>query len=506
MAKVVVLLLAIAVSAGLAGQEQPRFPSLKVVVVEEGTGLPLVNVSLWITTATADGRQATTGGDGSATLYDLPPGKYNVHASSPTHLINASGRAAIVSGRSETLSLRMIRGGVIAGTVTDRDGNPLANSRVTLVNDVGGQVGAHPFIGRLKVAVTNAEGIFEFAGLSDGEYRVCAIPVTGGGTFNEVYYPSTIEVEKSELVKVALGDRRNLTLRVPRVPWVRVQGRVSDDVVADRRQLTVRRLDVDTGDAISHILIEMRRDGTFSVDLEAGVHGFTYTISDRTLGTNAVAYAVVHVGEAPVPPVNLRPRLPATISGRFVFDGTSQLSTDRLHVRALPIGEDALLRSIPNTEVTDGGKFVLRPLPGRYRLAVQTPDGWLPSAILLDDGRDLLHNDFDVESPRDYPNVRVVLTDDIATIEGTIPLPVSSMVMAFPVDEATWWDRESTPARTVEDDGRFRITNIRPWTEYYVTECPWPCMSRHKDLEKYAQTAVRVRVGPPGIYSVVLKR
>ena len=509
MPRVIGLFLAVAISAGLSGQEQLRPASLKVVVVEEGTGLPLANVSLWVTTPKADGRQVTTGGDGSAILYDLPAGKYLVQASTPAHLSGASAEATIVSGRSETLRLRMVRGGVIAGTVTDRDGNPIANSRVTLVTDVGGQVGNHPVIGRLKAAVTNDAGAFEFAGLSDGQYRVSATPGTLRDTFNEVYYPSTVEVENSEPVKVTLGDRRNLTLSVPRIPWVRVQGRVTDDGTADRRELSVRRLDVDTGDAISQMLIEMRRDGTFAVDLEAGVHGFTYTIY-RTLDTSAVAYAVIHVGETPVPAVNLFPRPPATISGRFVFNGTRKWSTDdRPHVLAFPVGDDALLRSIPSADARDDGQFVLRLLPGRYRLAVRTPDGWLPSAILLDDGRDLFHKEFDVESPRDYTNVRVVLTDDIATIEGTVSLPVRagvSMVIAFPVDDATWWDQESKPARSVMDDGKFTIPNIRPWTEYYVSECTWPCMSRRKDLEEYSRNAVRVRIGPPGSYPVVLKR
>ena len=505
MPRVVTLLLVMSLTVALAGQELLRTPRLKVVVLEEDTGLPLANVSLWITTATSDGRTVTTDGAGTATLYDLPPGNYDVHPNSPAHLPARSGRAIVTADRLEILNLRMVRGGVIAGVVTDHGGEPVSNAQVTLLDGVGGRVGKHPIISRLKTVVTSGNGAFEFAGLTAGDYRLAAKPDAGLSAFNDFYYPGTLEIERSELVRTAPGDRLNLTLRMGRVPIERVRGLVVDDEVADRRELTVRRLDVDTGDAISHTLIDIHRDGTFAVGLESAIHGFTYTV---TGAVKAVAYAVVHVGEKPVPPVNLRARRLSTMSGRFVFGEANKPPSDGLAVSARPVGEDAPLRSSSQSEVRDDGTFLLRALLGNHRFSVATPPGWLPVAIFLDDGRDILHKEIEIQAEREYPNVRVVLTDEVATIEGSVPstAAMDAMVVAFPVDDSTWVDYESTPKATAMGDGRFTIHNVRPWTEYFVAECGWPCWTRHHDLEKLSGTALRVQIGRPGTYSVVLRR
>ena len=510
MTRVGVLLLALSITFRLAGQEQPRHPGLTVSVVEQGTGLPLANVSLWITTANQDPRSVTTDGNGTATLYDLPPGNYDVQPSSPAHLPRAGERVAVTAGRLATLNLQMVRGGVIAGVIEDGDGRPAAGARVTLITDTDRRVGPHPVISRAKSTVTSADGAFEFAGLAANEYRVAANPKAEFSTFNEVYYPGTLEIERSEMVRVAVGDRRNLTFRLTRVPWTGVQGVVGDTEVADRRTLTVRRLDVDTGHVINLGLVDILRDGTFALDLESGIHGLTYTVEEKRGPVKAAAYEIVHVGEGPVAPLNLRARRTSAMTGRVVYDEALKPALDKINVYARAVGQDGDLRSALNSSsgIAEDSSFTLRALLGRYRVGVRTPDGWLPTAVLLDDGRDILHKEIEIEPGREYSNVRVVLTNEVATIEGSVPSTagMDPMVVAFPVDDSTWVDYESTPKATAIGDGRFRIHNARPWTEYFVAECRWPCSTRRQDLEKLSRTAARIQVGRPGTYSVVLKR
>ena len=509
MTRAIGLLLAFAISAALAGQEPARLPSLKIVVVEEGTGLPISNVSLWVTTAKAEPRSATTGGDGTATLHGLPPGTYNVHPTSRAHVFGKSEDVTVSAGATVTVSFRLVRGGVIAGVVTDTEGRALTKARVTLVQEVGDRVGRHPRVDERPSVLTDGNGAFEFAGLTAGEYRVAANPQEGSRAFKNVFYPGTTEIEHAEVLTVALGDRRNIVLRAPRVPMARVQGRVSDDETADWRELTVRRLDIETGDAISYLLIDIKPDGTFSVDLDNGIHGFTYTVKMKMGAAKAAAYEVVHVGEAPVPPIHLRARRLSTMTGRFLFDHTKTPSIEELSVHARATGEDGELRwSLnANSQTSADGSFTLRPVLGRYRFSVQTPDGWLPKAVFLEDGRDVLYKEVDIEPGREYSNVRIVLTDEVATITGSVGAPRRlGMVVAFPVNEASRVDYERTPTADVSENASFVIHNIEPWTEYFVAECAWPCTTRAIDLEEYSRKAVRVRIGPPGSYGVVLKR
>lgn len=513
MIRVVSLLLGLGITVGLAGQEQPRHPRLAVVVVEQGTGLPLANVSLWITTANQDPRSVTTGGDGTATLYDLPPGNYHVHPTSPAHVPRGGERVAVNAGGLATLNLQMVRGGVIAGVIEEGDGRPAASARVTLITDTDSRVGPHPVISREKSTVTSADGAFEFAGLAANEYRVAANSQAEFSTFNEVYYPGTLEIERSEAVSVAVGDRRNLRFRLARVPRTGVKGVVVDTEVAHRRQLTVRRLDVDTGDVINLGLVDILRDGTFAVDLERGIHGFTYTVEEKMGPVKAAAYEIVHVGDEPTPPLNLRARPAASLSGTFVFKDAERPSDDRLAVTAWPVGPDADLRFSLAHSATIDTSFRVDSLFGTYWFSADTPRGWLPEAILLEDGRNVLHKEIEVVPGRHYAGVRVLLTNEVASISGAVPAAsvpqsgASLMALAFPTDTSQWPYYGRNAAKTeVENDGRFKITDVRPDQEYFVTLCTWPCVTRQKDLEDLAQTAARIQVGRPGTYSVVLKR
>ena len=134
--------------------------------------------------------------------------------------------------------------------------------------------------------------------------------------------------------------------------------------------------------------------------------------------------------------------------------------------------------------------------------------------MLLDNGVDILDKEFDLEPGRIYSNIRVILTRQVARIEGTLAMKDLDsvwggvMVVAFPTDESLWLVPEIAKSARVEDTGRFTITHLKPGREYFVASCVWPCpnVRNVNGLKELSKAATRQRIDRPGRYPIALKR
>jgi hypothetical protein len=156
---------------------------------------------------------------------------------------------------------------------------------------------------------------------------------------------------------------------------------------------------------------------------------------------------------------------------------------------------------------TTGRAFSIDGIVGTNVVDVDVPEGWIPEAVLLPDGRDILDQSFPFEPGKHYEGVRVILSDRLATIRGSVPertSPVSSFrAIAFPEDEALREVWRHTKGGEVDDRGNFSIKDLRPGTAYLVA------ISRGDEtrtLEELAPSATRVYLDNPGVFTVTLKR
>jgi hypothetical protein len=128
-------------------------------------------------------RGAITDEDGRFAFAQLPQGRFTVAAIKPAYLSAAFGAArpgrpgtAIVLAGDEQrdIVIRMARGAVLTGTVTDRNGRPVPFIQVSAVRAVAAP---NP---ETITSSTDDRGLYRIFGLMPGEYVVRATPRAGG--------------------------------------------------------------------------------------------------------------------------------------------------------------------------------------------------------------------------------------------------------------------------------------------------------------------------------------
>ncbi len=176
-----ILLLAIAVAAQTTAPSKPATEyRIAGTVVSSVTGQFLAGVKVFLSSNEHPDfhRETTTSSDGSFSFTGLPPAKYSLTASAHGYRpqgFNQHGDyfTGIVVGpglNAESLVFRLVPDGVIEGTVTDEDGDPVRNANVALfqrTNDSGQQRTQQAFN-----AVTDDRGHYQFGRRPPGTYFV----------------------------------------------------------------------------------------------------------------------------------------------------------------------------------------------------------------------------------------------------------------------------------------------------------------------------------------------
>jgi hypothetical protein len=172
-------------------------------VVSAATGQPLRGARLTLTgrpgspSATAAGSVTAVPFDGVArtTISDregrfsftsLPPGRFLVEANREGFLNASYGQknpgkpgipVELIEGQQVEVSLRMVRGSAITGTVTDEQGEAVARARVRLLSMVTNQNGVR----RMRVVnetMADDRGVYRFFNLGPNNYMVSASPLS----------------------------------------------------------------------------------------------------------------------------------------------------------------------------------------------------------------------------------------------------------------------------------------------------------------------------------------
>ena len=158
------------------------------VVVQPGTGGPIRDARVSLTTFTAGGgappvpRSSVTDAAGRFSFAGLPPGPYRVSVQKPGHVMTFYGQRKpgssgttirLAAGQSIALSIPLPRGGVISGTVVDDGGEPLLHASVQALRRTmaGGTRRYQSSIG----TNTDDRGMYRLHSLEPGEYVVCAM-------------------------------------------------------------------------------------------------------------------------------------------------------------------------------------------------------------------------------------------------------------------------------------------------------------------------------------------
>lgn len=234
-----------AITTGVANAQKPKRPEkapLTGRVVGEG-GEPLAGVTVYaVTRAQSNGPRApntvTTDEGGNFVFPALDPGLYTVGTNLPGYVAESdplTGRATSIYRPGEQALVRLVKGGVITGSVLDQQGQPLValSVRAMRVRDLDGRApqGGFPFAGEDR---TDDRGVYRIYGLQPGAYVVYSAGFTGAGFASPgafggdvpTFYPSGTRDTAAEVAVRAAQETAGIDIRYREEQGRRVTGTV----------------------------------------------------------------------------------------------------------------------------------------------------------------------------------------------------------------------------------------------------------------------------------------
>lgn len=185
------------------------------------SGQPIPNAAVYVRKVGAQSnvnRSIGTDQDGRFRAEDLTSGAYSVSAYVPSYVPATDSVDRQYYRPGEAVTLHMIKGGVIAGTVTSLEGEPMVAARVSAVRVRDGEgrvIRAAGASGTSSSRQTDDRGVYRLYGLQSGSYLIV---VNGGGASfypssaydgdAPTYHPSTTRDAAAEVI-VRTGDEIN---------------------------------------------------------------------------------------------------------------------------------------------------------------------------------------------------------------------------------------------------------------------------------------------------------
>ncbi|MEK6336971.1 MAG: hypothetical protein AABM67_18765 [Acidobacteriota bacterium] len=448
--------------------------------------------------------QTTTDSEGRYRLIGLAASTYLVTALAPA-LVDAEtvynspygGKTILLSAAEvvEDLDLKLVRGGVITGRITDDEGKPAVEERVNLdiVPDPSGR--RQVDVSRLNgdMYQTDDRGIYRIYGLPPGRYKVSVGSETGGfprnnsgrGYFAKIYYGDTTEDAKAAIVDLSEGaEATNIDIRLGhRGATFSISGRVvnseNGEPLPGLRPTygNVSKTNPASGVFIGGLPTNSR--GEFRLDrIEPG--RFTIYVSSRFEGGDFYSEPIaVDVVDRDITNLEIKAVRGLTISGLVVAEGDSSKNTPG-HLGGLRLTITVNTTSKPPTQnyasavIAPDGSFRVGGLPpGKanfYMYSLENPNRRFTLTRIERDGVDQSQG-FDIQAGQTASNLRLFVSYGTGVIRGTIKFengsPPSNAIMYVGIrrDGGTGSFERGTQT---DVRGHFLITDV-PAGTYEIT-------------------------------------
>jgi protocatechuate 3,4-dioxygenase beta subunit len=195
---------------------------------------------------------AKTDTDGRYRIANVPAGRYRLQSLAPLYAPQGDPRSGIFGGGKlvtvgagetvEDMDVVLVRGGVITGRVTNPEGKPVIEERVTIYDaDASLQRGnAQPLNGTYTGLETDDRGIYRVYGVPPGRYLVSVGQARdsgmvtfgpSGARYSRTFHPGTVDPTQAKVVEVSSGGEASgvdISLAEPPKSY-EARGRVIDD-------------------------------------------------------------------------------------------------------------------------------------------------------------------------------------------------------------------------------------------------------------------------------------
>lgn len=462
----------------------------RVTVAGKGRGGIFVGVRMNNFSPTAmPPHKAVTDSDGNYRIANLPPGNYYVAPMSTlfvpadTNPTNQIGTPLLLAeGENvDDINFAMARGCVITGRVTEADGRPVIEQRVSVVPV--DQPNQRPFFSRMMFQ-TDDRGVYRMFGLSAGRYKVAVGQINDGmgsgsasgrAAYQTAFYPNATSADQAKIVELAEGDQAtNIDIVVSRtLPGFAVTGMVIGETNEPVNNVHVG-LQRKNGDRNSYVPLaglsnqkgEFRLEnippGTYSVSL--------YAPLDQDVRAEPLEF---QVADQEVAGLVIRTTRGATVSGTAVVEGTNDpivmAKLRQLRIYAWVQAADNRGGSRPSLVSADGS-FRITGLPaGIVNFGSTAMDyGQQIGMVMLRTERDgvvVPRGGFEIKAGEQISGVRIVFSYGTGSVRGTITFENGP-----PSAGTRVWVRLGKPGenearfqqREADARGRFLIEGVAP--------------------------------------------
>ena len=441
--------------------------------------------------------KATTDSDGRFRLTGLPPAQYQIGALAPDltaaeqnqrsdfgDFFPTSKSVTLAAGENvEDIDLKLVRGGVITGRITDVNNKPVIEEGVMLEGlDENGKplpTRRRPF--SADMYQTDDRGIYRIYGVPAGRYRVSVGIESGGGMnyntrgfYVRTYYPDTPEQSKARVIELGEGaEVSNIDIRLgQKEETYRATGSVVD---AETGQPVA-------GARVSYLVAPQspERNSPYLIGSATGprgefqINGLTpgrygaYISSEYDGGEYYSETTYFEVVDKDVTGVEIKATRGLTVSGVVVTEDGAPQSFDRLRI-------SASVTQTPRTENTSGGMTTVGP-DGRFRIGGLRPGRvalfvypGVPStsrpAIARVERADGGVRELDLQPGQPLNDLRVVLSVGRGAIRGSVKFeggtlpPDSRLIVRCSLE-----GRREAAGSNVDARGHFLIKDLRPGT------------------------------------------
>ena len=445
--------------------------------------------------------RSVTDSSGYYTLSPLAPAQYQIATQAPNLTTAETGAfygfgalspsKTIILAAGEIVSdldLKLVRGGVITGRITDSDNKPVIEERVALqlVDENGNQArggGQLPF--NNEMYQTDDRGVYRIYGLTAGRYKVSVGSGSGGGIvsfsrrpyYQKIFYPDVTDQAKASVIELTEGgEATNIDIKVGSpTDAYSVSGRVVDTegapVSGARISLVLNPKDQErAGSFYGGQPTDTR--GEFRVDgLGPGRYGALVLESEG--GTFYSDPTYFEVLDKDVSGVEVKAIRGLSVSGIVVTEGEqqkgalTQLAGLRVSASTLQTSRTQLQSGRSSTVAADGSFQVDGLRPGRISVGVYTlgVGSIRPSIVRIEHGGIGLPQGFEIQPGQSVSGLRVVISYGTGTIRGSVRFDGGTM----PADARAFINckregaNEGTGAN-LDSRGHFIINNLAPGT------------------------------------------
>ena len=343
--------------------------------------------------------RATSDQDGNYLISNIPSGNYQISPIAPAFVVfdpvwpGARAKTLLLAEGEDVqgIDFSLARGGVITGKVTDADGRPVIEERLTIVPEDQAKQGNQMFPQVVSgVFQTDDRGIYRIFGIPDGRYKISV--GLGGDAFSSnvrlgralykrTFYPDAADPADARAIEVTEGsEATNIDITVARsLPNFAASGKILDGetgrpVVGMRFGL--RRVVNNREAGVMPIFAASNSQGEFR--LENIPPGKYLVFVTPQQGNEARAEAVpFEVIDQDVTGLVLTTFKGVTITGTVLLDGDKSVMTklEQLHLQVYVRSENGDSPSWQESPISSDGSFRLGGLgPGHANFSLASLD------------------------------------------------------------------------------------------------------------------------------------